>query len=75
MQQRVRDRMEDLEFMLETGASFEEALQRLGVSRQALETWCIRHGVPHLYQKLLHRSHPCTQACRLSKYGRYRRNA
>lgn len=71
MFQRTADLIEDLEFLVETGATLDETCRRFGKKRYNLETWCSRHGVSHLYQILVHRSHICQNRCLKSKYHNF----
>lgn len=56
---RIQARLEDVQFMAETGASLEEAADRLGISADSLERWLYRHATPHLVN-LLRSRNPCT---------------
>lgn len=65
----IEARIEALEDLIDMDASFEEAYRRAGFpSKKAFQRWALRHDVYHLYSKLLHRSHVCTNACMTSPY-------
>lgn len=43
-----QNRIEDLQFMAATGASYDEAAHRLGLTPSALERWLYRNKLQHL---------------------------
>lgn len=45
-------RLEDLEFMVDTGETLTGAAARLGITLSALHKWCTRHDHLHLYHRL-----------------------
>lgn len=48
----VRQRLEDLEWLAETGECSEGAAYRLGISRSALQRFCERYGRSDLWAQL-----------------------
>lgn len=49
-------RLEDLQWMHDTGETAEGAAARLGISLNALDKWCVRHDASHLFRTMRHRS-------------------
>lgn len=55
---RILARQEDVQFMADTGASLEEAAQRIGTTEAALERGLYRHNLPNI-ANLLRSRNPC----------------
>ncbi len=45
-------RLEDLQWLVDTGESFSGAAARIGIDERALERWCYKHNARHLYLQL-----------------------
>lgn len=52
-----RARVEDLQWMAETGESLTGACTRLRLTREALEKWCRGNGCLEVYHRLAAREH------------------
>lgn len=70
-------RLEDLQWLVETGEHLAGAAMRLGLTVDGLWAWCKRHHHQELYQLLAERSHhhelPTKNANRI--YANHRRTA
>ncbi len=45
-------RLEDLQWLVDTGESFSGAAARIGIDERALERWLRKHNAAHLYAAL-----------------------
>jgi len=52
---KARDRIEDIQYMAATGESASGAAARLRIKREALESFCRKHGLRAEWHKLLDR--------------------
>jgi hypothetical protein len=50
-------RLEDLQFMVDTGETLTGACHRLGLNKEALDKWCRGNDCLNLYQRLQAREH------------------
>jgi hypothetical protein len=64
----IRKRLEDLQWMADTGECAEGAAERLGITRNALERWCERHAVEEWHR--LARRDPLDHNKQLRTLGR-----
>ena len=69
------ERLEDLEWMVETGENAAGAAVRLGITVGAIDKWCRNHGRPDLFRRLHDRDpfaryRPNSYQRRMSRYER-----
>lgn len=62
-------RLEDLQFMAATGETATGAATRLGISLDALEKWCDRHGHRTLLNQLIANDHIPGHGARTGRFA------
>jgi len=50
-------RLEDLQWLVDTGETLTGALKRLDITKSALDKWCRNHDCWHLFARLAAREH------------------